>query len=64
MTQRGNSAIVQRNKTPHPPRYQTQMGRGFSRSHVGFSEIKAKVLDDKSKLATVKSNEKVKVKEN
>lgn len=39
------------------------MGRGFSRSHTGLSEIKAKVLDDKSKLATVKSNEKIKVKE-
>lgn len=30
---------------------------------MDLSEIKAKVLDDKSKLTTVKSSEKVKVKE-
>lgn len=36
------------------------MGLGFSRSHTGLNEIKAKVLDDKSKLTTVKFSEMVK----
>lgn len=36
------------------------MGRSFSRSHTGLKEIKAKVLDGKSKLTTVESSETVK----